>query len=119
MLIIASNAKRAPRCGVMAAGVDPPNYLANGRWLTSLHCVPADPGAATPDCGHSSFRALLRDSRQKCANLSLPVPAVTAESPDRRELACLRPPGHCLRVNPEHCCNFCRREQWLSLGCTC
>lgn len=28
--VIASNAKRAPRCGVLAAGVDPPNCL--GEW---------------------------------------------------------------------------------------
>jgi hypothetical protein len=27
MLTIASNAKRAPRCGVLAAGVDPPKLL--------------------------------------------------------------------------------------------
>jgi len=34
MLLIASNAKRAPRCGVLAAGVDPPNYM--------LHMAAAD-----------------------------------------------------------------------------
>jgi hypothetical protein len=70
-------------------------------------------------CGHASFRALLRDARQESADFSLPVPTVPAERPDRRELSRLRPPGHCLRVNPEHCCNFCGREQWLSLWCTC
>jgi len=119
MLIIASNAKRAPRCGVLAAGVDPPNCLANGRWLIAQLRVPAVPGAVTPDCGLASFRALLRYPRQKSANLSLPVPAMSAERPDRRELACLRPSGNCLRVNPEHRCNFCGREQWLSLWRTC
>src|SRR5580704_3210320 len=40
------------------------------------------PGDATPDRGHASFRALLRDTRQKGADLGLPVPAVTAERPD-------------------------------------
>ena len=37
------DAKRAPRCGELAAGVDPPNCLASGRRLTNAtlranHC---------------------------------------------------------------------------------
>jgi hypothetical protein len=39
-------------------------------------------GVGTPDRGHASFRALLRDTRQKGADLSLPVPAMAAECPD-------------------------------------
>jgi hypothetical protein len=51
--------------------------LADGATLSA-----SLPGAATPDRGHASFRALLRDTRQKGADLSLPVAAVAAECPD-------------------------------------
>jgi hypothetical protein len=77
------------------------------------------PGDPTPDRGLASFRALLRDARQKGADFRLPVPAVTAERPDRRELSCLCPPGHSLRVNPEHRGNFRRGKQRFCLWCTC
>jgi len=115
---IASNAKRAPRCGVLAAGVDPPNYL--GKWpLADRTVVRPSLSGVAPESGHASFRALLRDTRQKGTNFRLPVPAVTAEGPDRRELSSLCPPGNCLRVNPEHCRDFRWRKQRLSLWCTC
>src|SRR5580698_11285359 len=75
MLFIASNAKRAPRCGVLATGADPPNCLANGRWLTTRLCVPAGPGAATPGgaamphsercCGMPARRARTSVSRYR------------------------------------------------------
>ncbi len=60
----------------------PPQLL--GKWpLADGATLSASlPGDATPDRGHASFRALLRDTRQKGADLSLPVPAVTTECPD-------------------------------------
>jgi hypothetical protein len=79
------------------------------------HRCPGDSQAAAT----ASLRALLRDTRQESTDLGLPVAAVAAECPDRRELPCLRPPGDCLRVNPEHCCDLCRSEQRLGLWCTC
>jgi hypothetical protein len=42
MLVVASNAKCAPRCGVLAAGVDPPNRKASGRGLVAQSQAPAD-----------------------------------------------------------------------------
>ena len=115
---IASNAKRAPRCGVLAAGVDPPNCL--GKWPLA-DCAAPRPSLSgvPPERGHASFRALLRDTRQKGTNFGLPVTAVTTERPDRRELSGLCPSGNCLRVNPEHCRDFRWRKQRLSLWCTC
>jgi hypothetical protein len=115
---IASNAKRAPRCGVLAAGVDPPNF--SGKWpLADRASVRPSLSGVVPESGHASFRALLRDTRQKGANFGLPVPAVTAERPDRRQLSSLCPSGNCLRVNPEHRCDFRWGKQRLSLWCTC
>jgi hypothetical protein len=78
---VASNAKCAPRCGVKAAGVDPPNCKANGRWLERSSSA-SRPGDPTPDRGLASFRALLRNTREKGADFGLPVPAVTAKRPD-------------------------------------
>jgi len=65
------------------------------------------------------LRALLRDARQQSAHLSLPVPAVTAERPDRGELPCLGPSRDSLRIHPEHRCYLGRREQRLGLRCAC
>jgi hypothetical protein len=113
------DAKRAPRCGELAAGVDPPNYETYWPLAACAASGSSLPGSATPGRDRVLFRALLRDPREKRANLCLPVPAVTAECPDRRELASLCPAGDSFRVNPEHCGNFCRREQRLRLWCTC
>jgi len=80
----------------------PPQLLqACGRRLVAQHCAPASQRCGAGR-GHASLRTLLRDTRQEGADLSLPVPAVTAKRADRREFACLCPPGDCLRVNPEH-----------------
>ncbi len=106
----------------------PPMRSADGRGRPPLNVCGRLPTArrrAPPPCryppghGHLSLRALLRDARQKSADLGLPVPAVAAERPDRRELPSLRPPGDCLGVNPEHRRDLCRREQRLGLWCTC
>jgi hypothetical protein len=55
MVTIASNAKRAPRCGVLAAGVDPPNCL--GKWPLADRATlrTSRSGVATPGCGHASL----------------------------------------------------------------
>jgi hypothetical protein len=76
------DAKCAPRCGVLAAGVDPPKHLGNGPLANGTTLSASHSGDSTPDCGHASLRALLRDARQKGADLSLPVPAVAAKRPD-------------------------------------
>jgi hypothetical protein len=116
--LITSNAERAPRCGVLTAGVDPPKLFTDvalcGRRGSAHRCPGNSQAAAT-----ASLRALLRNARQKGTDLGLPVAAVTAERPNRRELPCLCPPSDCLGVNPEHCCDLCRREQRLGLWCTC
>src|SRR5581483_5370892 len=72
-------------------------------------------------CGivRTSLRAWLRDACQQCANLCLPIPAVTAKRTDGCELASLRPPRNGLGVDPEHRGDLRRREQGLSLGCAC
>lgn len=55
---------------------------------------------------------LLRDCPTKqLSHLSLEVSAVSTQRSDRRQLACLRPPGHGLRVYPKKCRNLRRREQ--------
>src|ERR1700709_1787970 len=59
---------------------------------------------------------LLRDHpRQQVTYFGLAIPAMSAKSPDRAQLAGLGPPGDRLRVNPEHGRNFCRREQRFGL----
>ena len=63
MLIIASNAKRAPRCGVLAAGVDPPNcWQLAASWLHASN-------AALPHsercCGIPARRARTSVSRYR------------------------------------------------------
>jgi hypothetical protein len=81
MLLIASNALRAPRYGVLVTGVDPPNC--SGEWPLAEHAtLRTSSGAPAPDRGHALLRALLRDARQKGADFRLPVPAVSAERPD-------------------------------------
>jgi len=64
MLNIASNAKRAPRCGVLAAGVDPPNCLATGRWLTA-HASNAALPHSERCCGIPARRARTSVSRYR------------------------------------------------------
>src|SRR5690606_12066773 len=64
------------------------------------------------------LRALLRNPRQQSPDLGLPVAPVTAEGADRRQLACLGPPGDGLGVDPEHGGDLGGREQRLGLGCT-
>jgi hypothetical protein len=60
----ASNAKRAPRCGVLAAGVDPPNCLAAGRSLTGHASITAL-GYSERCCGMPARRARTSVSRYR------------------------------------------------------
>jgi len=119
MLIVASNARTRPPMRRAGRRGRPPQLLRKWPLADAGTLIASHPGAVAPGRGQASFRALLRDARQKGADLSLPVPAVAAESPDRRELSCLRPPGHCLRVNPEHRRDFRGRKQRLGFWCTC
>jgi hypothetical protein len=52
---------------------------------------------------------------QQISNLGLTVAAVAAEGTDRAQLAGFGPPGHRLRVNPEHRRNLCWCQQRLGL----
>src|ERR1700678_2613829 len=65
------------------------------------------------------LHALLRNPREQCANLGLPVPAVTPERTDGGQLAGLRPPGDGLRVHSEHRRDLRWGKQRLGLGCAC
>ena len=65
------------------------------------------------------LRALLRDPRKQGTNLRLTVTPMTAKRPDGSQLSGLRPPGHRLRVNPEHGCHLGRRKQRLGFWGAC
>src|SRR5690606_34866625 len=63
---------------------------------------------------YSLAAALLRDlPLQQGTDLGLAVAPMPAEGTDCAELARFGPPGHGLRVNAEHGCNFCRGQQGL------
>jgi hypothetical protein len=126
----ASHANRAPRCGGPYHRGRPPFTICTAL-RTALHFTaftavvpavlpdrPREP-AYPPARDLVSLRALLRDARQQSADLGLPVPAVSPQGPDRRELPCLRPSRDRFRVHPEHRCDLGRREQRLGLGCAC
>src|SRR5690606_27218569 len=77
--------------------------------------VPAVGGCArTTPRQRSLTAALLRNlPLQQGADLRLAVAPVSAQGTDRAELARLCPPGHGLRVNAEHGCDFCGGQQGL------
>jgi hypothetical protein len=78
------------------------------------------PGRVIPRfAAWSSFRALLRDAREQCPNLCLPVPAVTAKGTDGGQFPGLGPPRDGLWVNPEHGRDLCWGQQRLGLWRTC
>src|SRR6266536_3016294 len=64
--------------------------------------VTAAPTLSASGTGQALLRALLRDPREQGANFCLPVPTVTAERADGRQLAGLGPGCDGLRVHPEH-----------------
>ena len=80
---------------------------------------PASLAVTSPDPRPGSFRALLRDTREQCANFCLPVPAVPAERTYGSQLPGLGPPRDGLRVNPEHGRDLCWGQQRLGLWCAC
>src|SRR5215468_2263621 len=76
------------------------------------------PSLLTAYCARS-LRTRLRNACEQGADLRLPVPAVTAESADGRELASLRPSGDGLGIHAEHRGDLCRCQQRFSFGRAC
>src|SRR6266566_1418521 len=96
--------------------------LTTSRWPPPARlprAVTAAPALSAPGNCQALLRALLRDAREQCANFSLPVPTVTAERADGRQLAGLGPSGDGLRVHPEHGRDLCWCQQRLGLWCAC
>src|SRR6201989_942419 len=69
--------------------------------------------------GRRSLGALLRNTREQCTNLSLPVAPVSPQRADRGQFASLRPACDGLGVDAKHCGNLRGRQQRLGLWCTC
>jgi len=69
--------------------------------------------------GRRSLGALLRNTREQCTDLSLPVPPVSPQRADRGQFAGLRPPCDGLGVDTEHRGDLRGCQQWLGLWCTC
>src|SRR5215475_384496 len=69
--------------------------------------------------GRRSLGALLRNTREQCTNLSLPVSPVSPQRADRGQFSGLRPPCDGLGVDTEHRGDLRRRQQRLGLWCTC
>src|ERR1051326_5516258 len=82
---------------------------------------PCSPRAPRPlgEYGTRSLGALLRNTREQCTNLSLPVAPVSPQRADRGQFAGLRPAGDGLGVDTEHRGDLSWRQQRLSLWCTC
>src|SRR2546421_2528239 len=66
-----------------------------------------------------SLGALLRNTREQCTNLSLPVAPVSPQRADRGQFASLRPACDGLGVDAEHRGDLRGRQQRLGLWCTC
>src|SRR5215472_4895618 len=104
-----------PRCGTPPPGPTP----------HSIDRVPPYSPWAVPDGrphgedGRRSLGALLRNTREQCTNLSLPVSPVSPQRADRGQFASLRPPCDGLGVDTEHRGDLRGRQQWLGLWCTC
>src|SRR5215469_1092177 len=116
----------APLSRPMTAGADPPSVL-----LTDCCAVQAR-GRQVAGRGQSRvrlpwrtahkrdlLRTRLRNAREQGANLCLPIPAVTAERTNGRELAGLRPPRHGLGIHAEHRRDLGWRQQRFSFWCAC
>src|SRR6476659_3880129 len=69
--------------------------------------------------GRRSLGALLRNTREQCTNLSLPVAPVSPQRADRGPFASPRPACDGLGVDAKHCGDLRGRQQRLGLWCTC
>src|SRR6201985_2727755 len=69
--------------------------------------------------GRRSLGALLRNTREQCTNLSLPVAPVSPQRADRGQFASLRPACDGLGVDAKHRGDLRGRQQRLGLWCTC
>src|SRR5215472_11036521 len=104
-----------PRCGTPPPGPTPHSIdrvLPHSPWT-----IPD--GRPPGEDGRRSLGALLRNTREQCTNLSLPVAPVSPQRADRGQFAGLRPACDGLGVDTEHRGDLSWRQQWLSLWCTC
>src|ERR1700678_1360508 len=69
--------------------------------------------------GRSSLGALLRNAREQCTNLSLPVAPVSPQRADRGQFPGLCPPCDGLVVDTEHRGDLRGGQQRLGLWSTC
>ena len=89
-----------------------------------IECLPLSP-CAVPDGhrpgedGRRSLGTLLRNTREQCTNLSLPVSPVSPQRADRGQFSGLRPSCDGLGVDAKHRGDLRGRQQRLGLWCTC
>src|SRR6516225_7237957 len=104
-----------PRCGTSPPGPTPHSIdrvLPHAPWAVPDRNLPGEDG-------RRSLGALLRNTREQCTDLSLPVPPVSPQRADRGQFAGLRPPCDGLGVDTEHRGDLRGCQQWLGLWCTC
>src|SRR6266487_2197252 len=103
------------RCGTPPPGPTPHSIdrvLPHSPWA-----VPD--GRPDGEDGRRSLGALLRNTREQCTNLSLPVAPVSPQRADRGQFASLRPACDGLGVDAKHRGDLRGRQQRLCLWCTC
>src|SRR5207247_989099 len=103
------------RCGTPPPGPTPHSIdrvLPHSPWA-----VPD--GRPDGEDGRRSLGALLRNTREQCTNLSLPVAPVSPQRADRGQFAGLCPACDGLGVDTEHRGDLGGRQQRLGLWCTC
>src|SRR5579872_4951160 len=104
-----------PRCGTPPPGPTPHSIdrvLPHSPWA-----VPD--GRPDGEDGRRSLGALLRNTREQCTNLSLPVAPVSPQRADRGQFPGLCPACDGLGVDTEHRGDLRGRQQRLGLWCTC
>src|SRR6185312_15078950 len=107
--------RTAPSVRHSATGADPPFHRSSAAAFTLA--VP-DRRPRSED-GRRSLGALLRNTREQCTNLSLPVAPVSPQRADRGQFASLRPACDGLGVDAKHRGDLRGRQQRLGLWCTC
>src|SRR5437762_13250417 len=103
------------RCGTPPPGPTPHSIdrvLPHSPWA-----VPD--GRPDGEDGRRSLGALLRNTREQCTNLSLPVAPVSPQRADRGQFAGLCPACDGLGVDAKHRGDLRGRQQRLGLWCTC